>query len=348
MIHHRRGFTLIELLVVVAIIALLIGMLLPAVQKVREAASRTENSNSLKQIALACHAYESARKSLPPYSSSVYYYSGGGSVADGGVSGSAHFVLLPYLEQSPLFDSTYGPLEYGSTYIDDYNGTVYDYSSPPATWPVKGYQASKAKVKLSIFFSKTDPTAKDVDYPTSYMFNSSVFGYSYVGPGYSSTSSQRLEKISDGTSNTIMWYEGYSRCKQTTKYDYSSYYGPGSYESYSDAVDRVWNYDSNITSSHSKTTYQDDPYVYDSTYSGTQYGSASSYGTYDPVSQNYIPFAVKPEPDNCDPYGAQATTVGGLLVALCDGSVRTLSPSISLTTYQAAGTPNSNDTLTDW
>jgi prepilin-type N-terminal cleavage/methylation domain-containing protein/prepilin-type processing-associated H-X9-DG protein len=99
----RRGFTLIELLVVIAILAILLALLLPAVQKVREASAHLQCANNLKQIGLAVHDYASTFKVVPT--------EGGGPTLNGGPgpAASVFFNLLPYLEQQAIYQCGSGP-----------------------------------------------------------------------------------------------------------------------------------------------------------------------------------------------------------------------------------------------
>jgi prepilin-type N-terminal cleavage/methylation domain-containing protein len=108
----RKGFTLIELLIVIAIIAILIGLLLPAVQKVREAATRTECQNNLKQIGLAFHGYHDVRGRFPDGGRNANYPAVGGNPAPAGDTSPSNrdqwswtYQILPYLEQNNLYNN---------------------------------------------------------------------------------------------------------------------------------------------------------------------------------------------------------------------------------------------------
>jgi prepilin-type N-terminal cleavage/methylation domain-containing protein len=201
----RRGaFTLIELLVVIAIIAILIGLLLPAVQKVREAAARTQCTNNMKQIGIALHNYHGALKRFPPGVNQTYPYQYWSWMA----------MMMPYYEQQNLFTKA-DTWARGTTYAYQYWpwGGFWLTPMTPAN-PALGTMVSTFKCPADCRQDFTLPGSKwggngDVAF-TGYLGVAGASGdysnYRNMGTiGILFTqSSTRIADITDGTSNTLM------------------------------------------------------------------------------------------------------------------------------------------------
>jgi len=215
-----RGFTLIELLVVIAIIAILIGLLLPAVQKVREAASRMESQNNLKQMSLALHTANDTYKMLPPTAGWYPMKSGGQGGQRPAQHGTIFHFILPFIEQGNVYK-----LSYDVSWLDQPNG-------------------GQAHVVIPIYQAPADITlpTNGVAPPwnnralISYGSNAYVLGGEGV-PNRSNYASISLPQIAvaDGTSNTIAFGERWAVCK-TFNLSGTSYVESGAYW-------RVWGED---------------------------------------------------------------------------------------------------------
>jgi prepilin-type N-terminal cleavage/methylation domain-containing protein/prepilin-type processing-associated H-X9-DG protein len=198
----RTGFTLIELLVVIAIIAVLMGLLLPAVQKVREAAARLRCTNNLKQIGLAMHNYHSAYERFPP----GYVSRTTGTDGDGlgpGWGWAAH--LLPYLEQ----DNLYRQIDFTRDMTDPVHASVRVTSlkaflcpsdSPPAlSWNAVNDSGGTIAAVAFANYVGMGGTYEVTGYPDTN--NGVLFRNSRI----------RVADITDGTSSTLMVGERESR-----------------------------------------------------------------------------------------------------------------------------------------
>jgi prepilin-type N-terminal cleavage/methylation domain-containing protein len=172
------GFTLVELLVVIAIIAVLIGLLLPAVQKVRDAAARTQSQNNLKQMTLAAHDFASAHRGDMPPLYGNYPLTGGWS--NGGAYGTYFFHILPYIEQDNLYRSS------GASWGNFYYGP--------------GLQGKDVK----IYMAPGDPTQQPGRGMASYQVN----GYAI------SWNSNINRSYGDGLTNTVFIAEHYAQSYQ--------------------------------------------------------------------------------------------------------------------------------------
>ena len=335
----RKAFTLIELLVVIAIIAILIGLLLPAVQKVREAAGKTQSKNNLKQLALAVHNCHDVFQITPPMYGVVGTQVAGGG-AGAGNQASFFFNLLPYIEQESLF-------KLGK---DAARGTAIKGLNNPLdpTWSSNnGVYTLPASVPIWIAGGGTNPwpnwanqanaTSTNKWGLSSYSANFQVFG----------DNGAKFTGISDGLSHTVILGERYAVASRATGTPTEgaglwAYGTPPVVTSYANAANPI-------------------PVLATSTYSSsywTRFGYVNLSGANAGWTTNP---ALQTQNWNCEchmapEFNKTSTTVhplklhgmgGAINMAMADGSVASFSSSISSENFYFAETPQGGDMSSD-
>jgi prepilin-type N-terminal cleavage/methylation domain-containing protein/prepilin-type processing-associated H-X9-DG protein len=335
--RHHRGFTLIELLVVIAIIAVLVSLLLPAVQQVREAARRSQCRNNLKQIGLALHNYSEAFRTFPP----------GRIVNPVSAQGhcfSAYAHLLPYIDQGPLYD------------MIDFNANP---DAPPAGDP-------NAIVTAQILPMLQCPSDQDVilqpgfgthNYP---MNTGTTFAVSPNNPSrtpitgiFFENSRIRFQDIRDGASNTVCLSE-------TVKSDPG---GPAKWDGVSQTNGFVLDQgNDNLFNGPELTNYAAQCFSAGLVLQQTR-GSKWLYGAPGHSMYNHI----RPPNDTSGPdcrggephstknvalwsvlshnVTAHSRHPGGVHALFCDGHVQFINNSINLPTWQALGSRNGGEVV---
>lgn len=340
-IHRETGFTLIELLVVIAIIAVLIGLLLPAVQKVREAAARAQCTNNMKQIGLAVHNFASANgDSLPALTCSMNAASGPSLYKS--YNGSIHFTLYPYIEQDAIYQ------------LGVFNKLTA--SAPPGsdTWgptkskPVKTYLCPSDRTNTGTGVNTVYPAWMGTSYSANYQLFGSVrpnritpTPAGWVAEWAANIPKFSIGNIPDGTSNTITFTEAYTNAGFPT----AICGGPGSANCAS-----LLPYPG-IRWYPATGAGSEWAWVYAPVIGIDVYADPYNYPAGDPTNKYAFqkPQFSNPTPGNADKRLAQAMHTQVIVTGLADGSVRTVASGVSQPTWQYAILPDDGQPMgSDW
>ena len=313
--QKRVGFTLIELLVVIAIIAILIGLLLPAVQKVREAAARTQTRNNLKQVALTLHSCHDTYKRFPPAWGPFPPPSTGSVDVTKITVGPLHYWLLPYLEG----DNIYKLMNSLSPKTVWTQSAVYSQVVPPFVAP-SDFTTSDGTVTLGSGTWGAGCLAANV-----LLFG----GDTAPTSGSQFDAKARMASMADGTSNQIVFATRYASCGSP----------PGG---------SAWAGGQTSFTGSGAGWFQSGPFFGSDIMKQplTTAGYTNALG---------VAFQVAPLQTGgtgataCNTLYAHSYSTGGIQVGLGDGSVRDVSPSISTKTWGQACHPKDGNILPpDW
>jgi prepilin-type N-terminal cleavage/methylation domain-containing protein len=357
-----RAFTLVELLVVIAIIGILVGLLLPAVQSARAAARRMQCANNVKQIALACHNFESAYKALPAWT----FVAGATTGASGQRPtslGSAHFQLLPYIEQNALYSNSNG------ISFEVRTGKVPSFACPDdSTLNAAGFTGR------ALTSHATRTSVGGVPYGgTTYAINAQACSAGFER-GHPTRLAGKFATISDGLSNTILTVERQAACYGhdfprrgqtpnlgTGSFTFSIWARGGRHATFSPwidgapaAADLTLN-NGSATEVNAGYTWWDCPVINATLRNPANFAAGPGPRT-DPTFRN--PFNGVPNPGGiqngtfetgCDWRRPQAMHNGVMTASLADGSVRMIAANINVTTFNLACTPSDGNVLgSDW
>ena len=313
--RRRGGFTLIELLVVIAIIGVLIGLLLPAVQKVREAAARTKCQSNMRQMALGHHSHHDQKGSFPP----LIGWVGPNDVA-GSVYGNMNHHLLPFIEEMGVFEASFRPstASWGRTWHAHVNENGMGYSREK---PIKLFQCPSDSTMPPGGMTQHGGWAA-----TSYGANAQVFANllanSSASLTYTNNFAKLPESIPDGSSKTIMYADKLALCSGANLYAGANWGN----------IWARWDFDAHM------------PTIGMFTAAGLPgFNWSSNNGTTGPINtvDSGLPLFNPQLP--CDPTRPSSSHSAVINAVMCDASVKTVRRSVSGTSWNAAITPNSRD-----